>query len=745
MQAKMRLTQAPKFIAQALHQGDYAAALDVCEQAIAQSPDDRQLYWYYGLALLLNGDPEGAEATWWMVLADAGDAAEAWRSELSSILSQVAIDQVQTNRVDKAHVIREAIAAIDPDNCENLLYLLDLSIQRQILDAEQIEQWAIIPSFRAISTQKQLNSDLILGVLETYLANPLIHPITIDLADALLHLVQNQSPQSLTFAIDRLLEHSYKIAHLRNYPKLSFDLGEVAVRYAPEHFELWLAQADFAMQDHVFDIAIAAAKEASRLASSPIDQIAANRACLQAALSSGQQDTALAELVQAHHSAIAELLRQAPTLDRDQSYRLRGSIIHLPYITDRLSTNRTLQNQVSQYCEQQLQQLYADIYQQHLAAHSQKCHQTSEADRRLKVGYICRYFQRHSVGWLARTLLQNHHPDQIELYIYFLQPQKQPDSVQQQYLDLPAQIRLCPPDLIPTATQIHQDDLDILVELDSLTSQLTCEIMALKPSPIQASWLGWDATGMNTIDYFIADPYVLPESAQADYPETIIRLPQTYIAVDHFEVGQPSVTRQQLNLSETAVLFMSAQRGYKRHPAMMQLQMQILQQVPDSYLLIKGLADQAVVKSAFWDLAQQMDVAPDRLIFLDLVESEEIHRANLAIADVILDTYPYNGATTTLEALWMEKPLVTRVGEQFAARNSYTMLKNVGVEVGIAWTDAEYVEWGVKLGLDPNLRQQVMNQLKQAKQHAPLWDGQSFARSMEAAYKTMWEKFQASN
>lgn len=728
---------------QALENGNYSELLTQCEQSIVQFPDDRQLYWYYGLALLLNGDPEEAEATWWMVLADAGDAAEAWTSELSSILSQVAIDQVQTNRLDKAHVIREAIAAIDPDNCENLLYLLDLSIQRQILDAEQIEQWAIIPSFRAISTQKQLNSDLILGVLETYLANPLIHPITIDLAEALLHLVQNQSPQSLTFAIDRLLEHSYKIAHLRNYPKLSFDLGEVAVRYAPEHFELWLAQADFAMQDHVFDIAIAAAKEASRLASSPIDQIAANRACLQAALSSGQQDTALAELVQAHHSAIAELLRQAPTLDRDQSYRLRGSIIHLPYIADRPSTNRELQNQVVQYCEQQLQQLYPDLVQQHLAGHNHKCEQKWVPDRRLKVGYICRYFQRHSVGWLAQALLQQHDPENIELYIYLLNPQANPDSVQQQYLQIPAQIRGCPMDTIATVTQIHQDDLDILVELDSLTCQVTCEIMALKPAPIQVSWLGWDATGMQSIDYFIADPYVLPESAQADYPEYIIRLPQTYIAVDGFEVGQPSVTRQSLNLPETAVLFMSAQRGYKRHPAMMQLQMQILQQVPDSYLLIKGLADQAVVKTAFGDLAQQMNVDPDRIIFLDLVESEEIHRANLAIADVILDTYPYNGATTTLEALWMEKPLVTRVGEQFAARNSYTMLKNVGVEAGIAWTDAEYVEWGVKLGRDRTLRQQIMAQLKAAKQTAPLWDAAKFARSMEAAYQQMWQKFKA--
>jgi predicted O-linked N-acetylglucosamine transferase (SPINDLY family) len=739
----MPLLQIPQSIVEAFRRGDYAAALIVCEQAIVQFPDDRQLYWYYGLALLLNGDPEEAEATWWMVLADAGDEAEAWTSELSSILHQVAIDQMQMNRLDAAHVIREAIVAIEPDNCENLLHLLYLAIQRQTLDLEQLEQWEIISNFKASKGAQQLDLDLILGTLATYLANPLIHPITIDLTDALLQLVQNQSPDRLNFAVERLLAQTYAIAHFRNYPKLSIDLGEVALRFVPEHFELWLAQADFAMQDHAFELAIAAAQQAQRLAASPIDQIAANRACLQAALSSGQQDQALAELVELHRQAISDLMHQAPQLEPDGIYRLRMSTIHLPYIADCPSTNRALQNQVLQYCEQQSQRLHAELVQQHLATHRQKANQSAIAPRRLKVGYICRYFQRHSVGWLAQALLQQHDPENIELYIYLLNPQANPDSVQQQYLQIPAQIRGCPMDTIATVTQIHQDDLDILVELDSLTCQVTCEIMALKPAPIQVSWLGWDATGMQSIDYFIADPYVLPESAQADYPEYIIRLPQTYIAVDGFEVGQPSVTRQSLNLPETAVLFMSAQRGYKRHPAMMQLQMQILQQVPDSYLLIKGLADQAVVKTAFGDLAQQMNVDPDRIIFLDLVESEEIHRANLAIADVILDTYPYNGATTTLEALWMEKPLVTRVGEQFAARNSYTMLKNVGVEAGIAWTDAEYVEWGVKLGRDRTLRQQIMAQLKAAKQTAPLWDAAKFARSMEAAYQQMWQKFKA--
>jgi len=104
----------------------------------------------------------------------------------------------------------------------------------------------------------------------------------------------------------------------------------------------------------------------------------------------------------------------------------------------------------------------------------------------------------------------------------------------------------------------------------------------------------------------------------------------------------------------------------------------------------------------------------------------------------VLDTYPYNGATTTLETLWMGIPLVTRVGEQFAARNSYTMMMNAGITEGIAWTDQEYLEWGIRLGKDPGLRQQIAGKLRQSRQTAPLWNGKQFTREMEKAYEQMW-------
>jgi predicted O-linked N-acetylglucosamine transferase (SPINDLY family) len=232
---------------------------------------------------------------------------------------------------------------------------------------------------------------------------------------------------------------------------------------------------------------------------------------------------------------------------------------------------------------------------------------------------------------------------------------------------------------------------------------------------------------------------VLPESAQDYYSEKIWRLPQTYIAVDGFEVGVPTLRRDMLNIPNDAIVYLSSQSGYKRHHDTARLQLKILKEVPNSYFLIKGGADEKSIKQLFNQLAEEEGLEGDRLRFLPTVTSEEVHRANLGIADVVLDTYPYNGATTTLETLWMCIPLVTRVGQQFAARNSYTMMMNAGVTEGIAWTDEEYVEWGISLGKDAALRQQISWKLRQSRQTSPLWNAQQFTRDMEKAYEQMWE------
>lgn len=205
--------------------------------------------------------------------------------------------------------------------------------------------------------------------------------------------------------------------------------------------------------------------------------------------------------------------------------------------------------------------------------------------------------------------------------------------------------------------------------------------------------------------------------------------------------GVPTRRRDRLGIPGDAVIYLTAQAGFKRNRVMARLQLQIIQQVPNSYLLIKGIGEEETLQQSFLELAAAEGVKPEQLRFLPIDATEYVHRANWNIADVVLDTYPYNGATTTLETLWVGIPLVTRVGQQFAARNSYAFLKNVGVEEGIAWTDQEYVDWGVRFGTDLGLRQRVKLKLRAARQTSPLWNAKQFTQDLEQAFEQMWSRF----
>ena len=407
------------------------------------------------------------------------------------------------------------------------------------------------------------------------------------------------------------------------------------------------------------------------------------------------------------------------------------------YFEDNPRTTRPLRNQIAQIAQLGLQTALPDRVQRY------RSRPVQTVSRSPRIGYLAGSLKQHSVGWLCRWLLHYHDRDRFEIHLYT--PRPSADPIQQAFRQLYGdRFHDVPASIAEIADRIYDDQIDILVELDSLTSFGGCGVVALKPAPIQVHWLGYDASGIPGVDYFIADPYVLPADAQDYYSEKIWRLPQTYIAVDGFEVYTPALRRDRLGIPGDAVVFLSSQTGLKRNLDNVRLQIQIIKAVPDSYFLVKSFtSDPELTEAYFRSIAAAEGVSGDRLRFLPDVPSEFVHRANLALADVVLDTYPYNGATTTLEALWMGLPIVTRVGEQFAARNSYTMMMNVGVTEGLAWNDAEYLDWGIRLGIDRSLRQAIQAKLQRSRHSSPLWNGQAFARSMEQAYEQMWQAFQS--
>jgi predicted O-linked N-acetylglucosamine transferase (SPINDLY family) len=423
---------------------------------------------------------------------------------------------------------------------------------------------------------------------------------------------------------------------------------------------------------------------------------------------------------------LQELIREEnPVI---QPFVLRGLPIVsavLPYLADKPLENRRFANLISGLFHEKFIESY------YIPEHPKR-------QGKLRIGYIAHTLRRHSVGWLSRWLIRYHDLNEFEIGIYLI-ANTEDEITDTEFKPYSSFYRNLGANVEEIVAQIRNDKLDILVDLDSLTCPITYQVLALKPAPIQVTWLGSDASGLPTIDYYLADPYVLPENAQDYYREKIWRLPTTYVAVDGFEVGIATNSRKDLKIPETATIYLSVQSGLKRHPGMIRLQMKILKGVENSYFLIKGVADREKICQLFQQIAKEEGVNPERLHFLPQDEDEVTHRANLSLADVVLDTYPYNGATTTLEVLWMEIPIVTKVGQQFSARNSYTFMINAGITEAIAQTDQEYIDWGIRLGKEPQLRQEIAWKLRVGKQRAPLWNTRAFTKEVEASYKKMQE------
>lgn len=737
MSAKSSIAEVVNWQEQAhqyLVQGHYGQAANLYEQAIIAEPEVKSHYWHLGLLLLLQEQEAEAQMTWLLAMAEGAEQVDLWTVELVEVLQTEAQRREELADYSVAWAIRQHGREISPTDINNLLHLIYLTIKLEKFTSEELNSFGVIELLQSQQTL-EAESELLLQVLESVLDAAPLHPSTLEFTAACLAHIQD----SKTF-INILMPAAIEIAYSAKQPTLAIRFAEICLRLDAENTEV--LQHLSALYQNVGDYSkgIETAKLCYSLMQTLPEKVVANYLLLRGLMGAGgyweeacaalhQHEILLLSLTEEQTEEQPELLNQ-PTVSR-----VFTSTYFAPYFADEPKKSRYIQNQVGQFCQNNVQ-MYAKEQ-----AERYRHKPVPNRTKPLKIGYLSHCFSRHSVGWLARWIFQHHDRDSFKINAYFINYKQADDPLQEWYVSQVDQAYKSGMESLEIAEKIYQDEIDILIDLDSITLDVACEIMALKPAPIQVTWLGWDASGLPAIDYFIADPYILPESAQDYYTEKIWRLPHTYIAVDGFEVGVPTLRRDQLDIPGDAVVYLSAQRGYKRHPDTTRSQIKIIKEVPNSYFLIKGTADEESIKSFFNQIAEEEGVDCDRLRFLPDAFSEATHRANLGIADVVLDTYPYNGATTTLETLWMGIPLVTRVGQQFAARNSYTMMINAGVTEGIAWTDKEYIEWGVRLGEDPALRQQISWQLRRSRQTAPLWNGRQFTREMEQAYTQMWQRY----
>jgi len=711
------------------------------EQNIIENPREVANYWYLGLVLLLTGKEQEAQITWMTPFLEFGEEeSEHWLQELTAILLNTAQQQEENSNFKLAWVIRQHIKEFIADDINNLLKIIDLNYELKIQDLE-------INVNELTATLSQLTKPL---VFDEKLLVQAIEKVALTLADPvnipefINKLLEVLIPNLLSSEnIVKLLLEKADAYHYFFYQQMSVYFAKIALCLATDN--LTAINCMNKIISPLQRLGINYSKDSIdwshkylELAQQPIDQIMGNQFLMEAFLTSCNNWQKTVQSYQQYKFLLANLV--SSQIQSEGLVQMLSMGAFLLYMEDNPGENRLIRNRVAGLCQEFMSQKfpeYISTYQQRFLAP-----RPSLSERPLRIGYLSGCFRTHSVGFLAWWLLKYHDRQQFDVRLYSLgdlseDPQQQ--AYKKEFGDSFYQGGL---PIATVADKINEDEIDILVDLDSLTSYGNCAILSLKPAPIQVTWLGYDATGFPGVDYFIADNYVLPESAQDYYTEKIWRLPENYIGIDGFTVGTPTISRESLDIPDDGIIYFSSQTGLKRNPHNISLQMQIIKQVPNSYFLLKShRSNHQDLQDFITPIAEAVGVDLECLRFLPSADTDMEHRANLAIADIVLDTYPYNGATTTLETLWMGIPLVTRVGEQFAARNSYTMMMNVGVTEGIAWSDQEYVEWGVKLGKDEKLRQEIVWKLRKSRQTSPLWNGNKFAREMENAYQQMWEKY----
>jgi predicted O-linked N-acetylglucosamine transferase (SPINDLY family) len=706
----------------------YTQAAVFYEQAISQNPKDLSNYWYLGLSLLFQGQEVEAQIAWMTPILEASEKQqEAWTEDLLQVLEKEVQYQEDNKYWQWAWLLRQHIQEIAPNHIENLFQLVRLSIATGNFEVPNQNLEQITKHLQNI--ELQLEQNLLWNCLQEVLETAKPDDSVLQFIAVCVH--QLPITQEL---VNLLVSYAQE---WRSFNQINAArLSEICVEIDPNNIDVLKKATSFLQEAGRYSDSILLTERLLDISENIGNHLVALHLQIRGCLCTGDRWEEALEAHSKNQKLLEKIILQPNLVTVRELKPMITSGFFAPYFYDSPQEYRPLRNRYAQICQEKIQN------ESNIRKYPQyKNNIKNRNGAKLKIGYISNFFYKHSIGWLVRWTLLHHNRDRVEVHAYSTGNNKNVNDPVQKRIS-----QICQPYFHEVkeniASKIAEDEINVLIDLDSLTSN-NGAILALKPAPVQVTWLGFDASGFPAVDYFLADPYVLPESASQYYTETIWRLPQNYVAVDGFEIGVPTLRRDRLGIPNDAIVYFSSQSGQKRNPDNVKAQMQILKEVPNSYFLVKGLlSEPESVQKFFEEMAESEGISRDRVRVLPNVPLEATHRGNLEIADVILDTYPYNGATTTLEALWVGIPIVTQVGTQFAARNSYTMLMNVGVTEGIAWSREEYIEWGIRLGKDEKLRQKVTWQLRMAKQKAaPLWNTEQFVNDLEDAYEQMWQRF----
>jgi protein O-GlcNAc transferase len=358
--------------------------------------------------------------------------------------------------------------------------------------------------------------------------------------------------------------------------------------------------------------------------------------------------------------------------------------------------------------------------------------------RKLRIGYLSSDFCRHSTALLMAELFERHDKSCFEIVAYSHGPDDRSklSARLREAFDDCVDIRAMTDD--EAARRIKADRIDILVELTGFTKGARTRIAAQRPAPVQVSFIGFPGTmGAGFIDYVIADPFVLPMDQQAFYSEKIVHLPHCSQPTDtHRLISSITPTRAGCGLPEQGFVFCSFNNTYKIAPEFFGIWMRLLTAIPGAVLWLLDANDP--VKDNLRGEAGARGVDPNRLVFAPRLPSPE-HLARHRLADLFLDTLPYNAHTTASDALWAGLPVLTCAGDTFAGRVAGSLLHAAGLPELVAGSPAAYESMALRLAREPALLQALRHKLLGNRLNSPLFDIARYTRHYETALTQMWE------
>ena len=380
---------------------------------------------------------------------------------------------------------------------------------------------------------------------------------------------------------------------------------------------------------------------------------------------------------------------------------------------------------------------WAERFEKNADKEKYKFGQSREPDRPLRIGYVSGDFGTHPVGFLLRDVMRHHDRQRYSIHCY---------SMQRASDDITETIRANADSWVDAllmsddelAQQIHQDQIDILVDLSGHTAYNRLPVFVRKPAPVQATWIGYfHSTGLDSIDYFITDPFTTPANSGQLFSETPVWLPHSrfcYSPPDYAPDVVPSPV-----LARGSITFGSFNRAEKLVEPVIVAWVKILQAVPGSRLLLKASAfDNEQVSEELRRRFLACGLEDGRLELRGRSSHQEMLEQYGEI-DIALDPFPFNGGMTTLEALWMGVPVVTMAGTGVVSRQSTSALANLGL-TELVFDDLDgYIQGAVALANDPRRLDKLRQDMRSRMAQSPLCQPEQFTHDLEALYRRMWQ------